>query len=155
MTYNPAYDKFYLKGKEVSHKPKDFMRLVCEYAIYRISLGENIIDLFPIQSKTAPILANIFEYIDNDKALAELHAKAEQARLRITKEKLMKVMDIYRNNPTPENKDLFVAVQKAFESLSKSHATGGNVILNYHSIFPKSFWEKRKISSPPEKVDDN
>lgn len=151
VKYNEHTDSFSYKGKPLNPKDKSFLHHVCSYVIDKISAGESIADVFPVESSNAPTLAKIFDFIDNDKKLAEEYTKAESTRLRITKEKLMQVMDVYRQDPSNDNKELCAAIQRSYDSLRKAQEESGNVILNHYSALPPGFWDVREVVAP----DDN
>ena len=141
IKYDKLQDKFIKSGKELKPDSKEFMPGVCEFVISRIERGENLADIVSIESEVYPTLASILSYIDSDTRLSEMRDKAEKSRLAIMKEQLLEIGDIYRKDPSPENKDLFISQEKMYSSLAKQAGQNESVKLIFNSVLPADFWE--------------
>ena len=114
-----------------------------------VARGESLDDL-PVDSGF-PMMATIMSTIADDSEMALDLAKAEESRLLILKERLLKAADVYRKNPSPDQKEAFAAMHKTVESLQKQMESG-TVVINYHSMFSEDFWKNEpKPESPREK----
>ena len=148
MKYNKVEDKFFEGKKEVKPDSKGFMDKVCRMTIDKVKNGENLADTTEIDSEVYPPLADILLYIDSDNKLSEEYARAEDARLAILKEQVLKAKDAYIANPNQDNKDLFVGLEKVYTSLSKQQGQNESVKLVFNKILPDGFWDNE--APPPE-----
>lgn len=141
LKYDKLSDSFKENGKEVKPDSKGFMDKICLMVIHRIEQGENLADVTEIESDVYPTLASILSHIDDSHKLSELRDKAEKSRLAVMKEQLLKLSDSYKANPTSEMKDLFVASEKLYSSMTKQVGQDERVKLVFNSILPADFWE--------------
>lgn len=148
MIYHSAKDYFSIDGKTIDKSHKDFMPLVCGYVIEEVSKGKSLVEIVPLESEAFPLLSDILSEIDSSELLSEKYAKAERVRLTITREKLLKYADLYKNNPSTDNRDVFTALEKTYTSLKKGQEESGTVILKFNQILPDSFWDEREVVTP-------
>ena len=149
LHYDPPNDRLTLNGKPFTKKHPDFMQKLCEYVIAKIAEGKDIADLAEIESKVWPSLASILSFIEADTKLAESMAIAENRRMSIAKEQLIREMERYRNNPSPEQKEVFLAMEKSFSALAKNHADSGTVVMKFNQVLPEDFWDREHEPENP------
>ena len=126
-----------------------YLKSACKLAISMVARGESLADL-PLNTDF-PTLATIMGAIEDVPALATELAKAEESRLVIMKERLIKASEEYRKSPSPDQKDAFAAIHKTVESMQKQMESG-TVVINYHSMFSEDFWKAEpKPENPREK----
>ena len=123
-----------------------YLKSACKLAISMVARGESLDDL-PVDSEF-PLMASIMSAIADDPDMTLDLAKAEESRLLILKERLLKAADVYRKNPSPDQKEAFAAMHKTVESLQKQMESG-TVVINYHSMFPVDFWENEPAPENP------
>ena len=148
IKYDKLHDKITYKGKALTPKNKNFMKIICEHCIRKIEKGDSLADVAEVESEIFPTLADILYYIDNDKHLNEMRQRAEKSRLTILKEQVLEMADIYKKNPCQENKEAFVGLEKLYSTLSKQSSENETVILKFATILPDDFWSK---GPPPPK----
>ena len=146
LEYDKIRDAFLEDKKIVSPASKGFMRKVCELVIHRIERGENLAEIAELDSKVYPSLANILSYIDDNQDLSDAYDSAERSRLAILKEQVLAAKDAYIKSPTPDNKDLFLGLEKMYASLTKQQGQNEKVKLVFNSVLPPEFWS----GPPPE-----
>ena len=148
IKYDKLSDRITYKGKPITPKHKDFLRLICEHIIKRVENGESLADVAEVESQVFPSLATILSHIDGDKKLSEMRERAEKSRLTILKEQVLEMANVYKKNPCQENKDAFVGLEKLYSTLSKQSQESETVILKFNRILADDFW----TGKPPEPV---
>ena len=146
ISYKKLTGEFLEGKKKIKHTSKDFLDTCVRYAIQMVAEGGSLSD-FPKDEKV-PYLYQIFEEIEkNPKHKAEM-GKAEAARLSVVKEHLLKSAEMFRKDPSAENKDSLIALEKVHSSLAKQAKDSGLVQIIYNSPFPEDFWSRLDSLKP-------
>lgn len=146
--YDEIKDKLFKSGKQISSKTPEFLNHCAKYAIQLISEGRDLKEI-PNDSDCIPLLSTILLHIDSDSELAEAKKQAETSRLALLKEDLVAAVNKYKKNPSQENNNLVVALEKVYTKFSKEAQDNETILLHVNKVIEDDFWSKTHIPENP------
>ena len=114
-----------------------------KYGLYLIENGGSLSDI--PDAEGVPLFGEILIALDE---MPKELTRAEETRLRLFKEDLHKLSKVFRENPTPDNKDAVVALTNTYEKFLKQAKVDTSVFINVDRKFPEKFWDYIEPENP-------
>ena len=146
--YNKIQDKLTYKGKEVKRSHKTYWDRMCGYAIYLVSEGKNLSNI-PVISDIFPRISEILIRIDDNEDLSSKMARAEKTRLAILKEDLLQAVEVYKIDPSKENNEKVVILEKTYSKMHAQQEQEQDITLVVEKYFPDDYWEDSPAPEHP------
>lgn len=142
LKYNKEFDEMYVGEKKLTKKNRAYKKYVMHYIFTRIAEGGTLDMILPSKSKVLPSLQDFVDWAEAEE-YQEVYKKARRARYTLTCERLLSVAEMYRRKPTAGNAELLKATTKALDYLEKGGIDNDAITLQFNSILPQDYWEKR------------
>ena len=143
VTFDTKKQQFLKDGKPITKRNRRYGLYVLHYVCGQVAQGVSLNDILPVEPGGAmPNIVEFMRLVNSSEANKKVYNEAKQGRFIMISEKLVQAVQVYLQDPTPENQEVLKALNATRTYLEKGLADQDSITIEVHSLMPKDFWHQ-------------